>query len=128
MSALPENFTEQLQSMLGDPKTMEQVSALAKMLGNSGNQNNPQPPPLPQPAAPNLTGLRNLLGSDPQMLQTVGRLLPMLQASQQEDNATRFLHSLRPMLSAERQQRLDNAEKLLRLFRLLPLLRGQGIF
>ena len=61
------------------------------------------------------------------MLQTVMKLAPLLSSLNQEDDSTRFLHALRPMLSNERQTKLDQASKILQLMRMLPLLRSQGI-
>ena len=67
------------------------------------------------------------LGLDGDMLQTVMKLAPLLSSLNQEDDSTRFLHALRPMLSNERQTKLDQASKILQLMRMLPLLRSQGI-
>ena len=45
-----------------------------------------------------------------------------------DDDDTRLLQALRPYLHGEREQRLDEAVKLLRLSHLLPLLQTQGLF
>ena len=123
---------------------MEQVSALAGMLG-SGQQEQP-PQPSPQNGG-NSTGLSNLgdlgalaglLGNqqksqsqqqagNSEMMQTVLQVMPLLNAFQQEDATTRLLMSLRPLLSRERQKKLDEAAKLLKVFRLLPMLKSRGI-
>lgn len=55
------------------------------------------------------------------------RLLPLVGSLNQDDNDTRLLQALRPYLHGEREQRLDEAVKLLRLSHLLPLLQAQGI-
>ena len=46
----------------------------------------------------------------------------------QDDDRTRLLLSLKPHLSQERQQRVDQAVKLLKLITLLPLIRESGLF
>ncbi|MDU7338939.1 MAG: hypothetical protein E7L17_12580 [Clostridium sp.] len=66
-------------------------------------------------------------GLDGDILQTVTKILPLLSAFRQEDNNTRLLHALRPLLGAERQKKADEAIKILSMLRLLPILRGQGI-
>lgn len=66
-------------------------------------------------------------GLDGDILQTVTKILPLLTAFRQEDNNTRLLHALRPLLGAERQKKADEAIKILSMLRLLPILRGQGI-
>ena len=44
----------------------------------------------------------------------------------QEDDATRLLRALRPLLSPARQKKIDEAVKILQLMRLMPLLQGMG--
>lgn len=66
-------------------------------------------------------------GLDGDTLQTISKILPLLSTFRQEDNNTRLLHALRPLLGAERQKKLDEAVKMLSMLRLLPVLRGQGI-
>ena len=56
------------------------------------------------------------------------RLLPLLGSLNKDDDDTRLLQALRPYLHGEREQRLDEAVKLLRLSHLLPLLQTQGLF
>jgi hypothetical protein len=65
---------------------------------------------------------------DGDMLQMVMKFAPLLTSFRQEDDNTRLLRALRPLLCEERQKKLDEATKLLQLIRLLPLLKGSGIF
>ena len=46
----------------------------------------------------------------------------------QEDDSTRLLYALRPLLGAERQKKVDEALKILQMMRLLPLLKESGVF
>ena len=55
------------------------------------------------------------------------RLLPLLSGMGQDNEDTRLLQALRPYLHGPREQRLDEAVRLLRLAKLLPLLQEQGI-
>lgn len=66
-------------------------------------------------------------GLDGETLKTVSRILPLLTTFRQEDNNTRLLYALRPLLGPERQKKLDEAVKMLSMLRLLPVLREQGI-
>ena len=56
------------------------------------------------------------------------KIAPLLSTIRQEDKNTRLLRALRPMLGQERQRKLDEAEKMLQMLRILPLLKGTGIF
>ncbi len=60
-------------------------------------------------------------------LQLVTRLAPMLSAVRQEDDSTRLLRALRPLLGEERQKKLDEAIRILQMMRMLPLLRQSGL-
>ena len=75
-----------------------------------------------KPAASGLTGgdaKKPWLNADTaKMLQTVAGKLG------QEDERTRFLAALKPLLSAQRQQRAEEAMRFLRLMDALPLLKG----
>ena len=61
------------------------------------------------------------------MLNTVMKIAPLLGRINQEDDNTRLLHALRPLLKSERQKKLDEAIKIMRMLKFLPLLKEQGI-
>ena len=97
----------QLGAILNDPQSMERIRSLAASLGLGDSPPAPAPPapaPAPAPAVP-------LQGMDPNLLQTVSRLM----------------HALRPLLSPARQRKIDEAVRILQLMRLLPQLKQSGI-
>ena len=55
------------------------------------------------------------------------KIAPLLGSINQEDDNTRLLHALRPLLKNERQKKLDEAIKIMRMLKFLPLLKEQGI-
>lgn len=94
-------------------------SALLGLLGAA-----PQAPANPgNPPAGNVLG-----GISPEMLQMASRIAPLLSQVNREDDSTRLLRALRPLLSPYRQQKLDEAVKILHMMRLLPLLKDSGMF
>lgn len=125
---------DKINALLSDPDSMAKIMQLAQSLsGGSGSpepQQAPQgqwsppqpPPPQTAPAAFSagsggggdplsaLTG-----GLDPQMLM---RLLPLVQelGSGQDTNARRLVYALRPYLKPERQDKVERALQLARLF------------
>lgn len=134
MAAVAE-FDEKLNSILGNPDAMAQIMQLAQSL-SGGNQAveapppaQPSPPPAPAftppprqapvpppPAGPEL--LSSLAGGlDPKM---ISRLVPLLQelGGQQDSNARALLYALRPYLKPERQEKVERALQLARLFHL----------
>ena len=109
----------QLGAILNDPQSMERIRSLAASLGLGDSPPAPAPP-APAPAVP-------LQGMDPNLLQTVSRLMPLFSRLKQEDDSTRLLHALRPLLSPARQKKIDEAVRILQLMRLLPQLKQSGI-
>ena len=115
-------FDEQLNNILSNPNAMSQIMQLAQSL--SGAQERPTAPPPPQAPPPqakqssppdllsSLTG-----GIDPKLM---ARLLPLIQelGSQQDSNARALLYALRPYLKEERQEKVERALQLARLFHL----------
>ena len=62
------------------------------------------------------------------MLGSMMKLAPLLSSVSREDDSTRLLRALRPLLSDSRRRRVDEALKILQMMRMLPLLKESGIF
>ena len=124
-------FDEKLNSILSNPDAMAQIMQLAQSLsGDSQGPAIPQPPPTPAPpqqppprppAQPPQNGgdlLSSLAGGmDPTLLM---KLMPLIQelGSQSDSNARQLLYALRPYLKPERQEKVERALQLARLFHL----------
>lgn len=110
------DLQDKLNQILQNPEAMKQVQSLGAQLGLTGEQK--QPPE---------NNLMSVLGGD-DTIGTIAKFAPLLSSLNNSDDTTRLLDSLRPFLSHERQEKLDKAEKMLKLFRLMPLLRENGLF
>ena len=133
-------FDDKLNSILSNPDAMSMVMQLAQSLGGGGQpaaSSPPQPnapgpqqtssrgsPPPQAPPPPPMGGggdlLSSLLGGgglDPGLLS---RLLPLIQelGGQRESNARNLLYALRPYLRSDRQEKVERALQLARLFHL----------
>ena len=124
-------FDEKLNSILANPDAMAQIMQLAQSL--SGDSQGPAVPhPLPTPAPPQQPPLQppaqppqwgaDLLsslagGMDPTLLM---KLMPLIQelGSQSDSTARQLLYALRPYLKPERQEKVERALQLARLFHL----------
>lgn len=134
---------EQLQTILGDPQAMSQITAIARAL-TGGKPESPDPPaqaptpqcqepdyvptdtPVPSEAAdqaPDLSALLGALGAgglpdiDPRLIQIALRVYG--EYSAQDDEKAALLASLKPFLRPERQEKLEKAEKIARLSRVI---------
>ena len=109
-------FDDKLNSILSNPDAMAQILQLAQSL-SGGTEPSPQASP-PPPASPPAGGdpLFALGGGlDPKLLM---RLLPLVQelGSSRDSNARQLLYALRPYLKEERQETIERALQLARLF------------
>lgn len=125
------DLTSQINQVLSNPEMLEQIKALSGLLGqssapqgvpkefsnsDSSNVNVPQP----KPQSP-----LDLLGADG--LQTAMRFMPILSELKKDDETTQLLRAIKPFLSPPRQDKLEEAVRLLRIIRILPLLKNQGL-
>lgn len=121
-------FDDKLNSILSNPDAMSQIMQLAQSLsgpGPGGESPPPQSPPPQQTAAPPPMGGGDLFSSlsslaggvDPKLLS---RLLPLIQelGGQRDSNARALLYALRPYLKEEKQDKVERALQLARLFHL----------
>ena len=125
-------FDDKLNSLLSNPEAMAQIMQMAQSLSGGQAQQVPQappqqpsppppPPPVQQAASPGgnplavLSGLTG--GMDTAMLT---KLLPLIQelGSQNDSNARQLLYALRPYLKPDRQEKIERALQLARLFHL----------
>ena len=121
-------FEDQLNSLLSNPDAMAQIMQLAQSLGGSSpppaGSPPPEPPPAPISPAPSSSGssvgggdlLSSLTGGiDPALMM---KLLPLVQelGGQRDSNARQLLYALRPYLKPERQEKVERALQLARLF------------
>lgn len=125
-----DELNDKITRLLSDPSSMAKIQSMMAALGGGDSPaptelTPPPPPPAPTPSsAPppslSLDGLPDL--------SMLTKLAPLMGAFSKEDDDTRLLQALRPYLHGEREQRLDDTMKMLRLTKLLPLLQEQGIF
>ena len=114
-------FEEKLNNILSNPEAMSQIMQLAQSLGGGGEPPPSAPPPQPSAQPPPGGGgdlLSSLAGGlDPKW---ISRLLPLLQelGGQRDSNARNLLYALRPYLKSERQDKIERALQLARLFHL----------
>lgn len=139
------DLNDTLQSVLSDPDAMSKIMELGKSLGLTGSpaQNNANPVNTQSTPVPDLSALGGILsGSMPQanptqelgggnlnpgMMSLIAKFMPMLNLVNKEDEATVLLRSLKPFLSDGKRHRLEEAEKMLRIMRILPMIKSAGL-
>ncbi len=111
---MADDLGEKLNAFLSSPDAMEKLQGAMAAFGISP-ETPPEKKPSPPPADDNLGDLSGLL-----------KLAPLLSSLGQEDQNTVLLNALRPYLHGEREKRLDDSMKMMKLLKLLPLLQQKG--
>ena len=118
-----DDLAGKLTELLNDPQTMEKIKGLSGLLGQSSSEA-AQPS---HPAAPQQPAVSDTSAFPADMMQTMLKLAPLVSTLKQEDDSTRLLHALRPLLGEKRQKRLDESVRMMQMMRILPLLKSSGI-
>ncbi len=96
-----------INQILSNPEAMKQVQSLGEQLGLS----KPQPKPEPKPEG----------------LGALTQLAPLMSSFSADDEVSRLFEALRPFLGEEKRRRLDQAARLMRLIKVIPLIKDSGL-
>ena len=107
-------FDDKLNALLPTPDAMPQIMQLATSL--PGDPDTPSAPAAPDPPPPRSSG--SVLSSLSGGTELLGKLLPLVQEMGRDSNARRLLYALRPYLKEERQEKIERALQLARLFQI----------
>lgn len=116
-----DNISELLGSVLSNPDSMEKIRETARQLGldtSDGTDNKHEP-------AKNT----DRSGADPlsALIPAAGKLTPLLGKLNEEDDMTRLLHALKPYLSGARLKRAEEADRIISVMRIIPLLKNPHV-
>lgn len=120
-----EDLTEKLNSLLGDPEIMDKIQNLSGLFGSSENDKNNS---AKKETDENPKDKSDDFGFSPDMIGTLFKIMPLISSLGKDDKYTKFLKSLKPLLSEERQKKLGNSAKILKLMQIIPLIKDQGLF
>ena len=120
---------DRINSILGDPAQMEQITNLAKSLMGGDGASAPQGG-MPGGEAPGGIGelAKGLMGGedlgiDPNMLMKISRLISAGNAQGSDKRA--LLEAMKPYLSEKRRTKMDRAIKMARLAKMAQLAMGE---
>lgn len=118
-----DDLTGKLMEMLNNPENIEKLKGLTGLLVNNNNDSKKE-----EKAQHEDTEKKEELGLPAETIGTVMKLMPILSSMNKDDEKTKFLVALRPLLSDDRKKKLDESVKILQMVKVLPLLKNQGIF
>ena len=111
-----ENLNDLLGSVLNDPASMEKLRETARQLGldtSEGSSASEEHGAISQRSSEGFAGL----------MPAINKLAPLLGKLNEEDDMTRLIHALRPYLSGARLKRAEEADRIVSIMRVIPLLR-----
>lgn len=109
-----DDITGKISQLLSDPQAMEQIMSLTNLLA----------PGSEEPQKQQKESVASVLPSLPDdTMKTVMKIMPLLSNIRKDDDTTRLLKALRPFLCEERRKKLDEAEKILQLIKILPVIK-----
>ena len=117
-----DELTDKITQLLSDPAGMDMVKSLAGSLLSGGGSNSQSGENKP---AVNSGG--NDMGLNPQQMATIMKVITALKSNDENDEQIRLIMALKPHLSPERQKKADNAAKMLKIARLLPMIKSSGL-
>ena len=113
-----DNMNEMLNSVLGDPESLQQIKELADLLNSETGGGTETEPPA-QKSSEDSSG-----GFDPAMLMG---LMGAVSAAGSDDKNRALILALKPYLSSERQAKADKAVKLLKMYAVFSELKKSGM-
>ncbi len=131
-----EDLTAKVQEILGSEEGMKQLQDMAKMLGLTGEEENHNAPTANSglDLSTLLSGLTggapaagNNAGNLPISPADLAKLGTLFHSAQEETPGAALLRALRPLLRENRQKRVDEALRIMRLLSLWPVLQQSGL-
>ena len=123
-----DDLADKLMELLSNKENLENIKSLSSLINASVENSTAKSEEVVENStkAPAEESSGETLPID--TIQTVMKLMPVLSSINKEDDNTRLLTALRPHLSSKRQAKLDESMKMIQVFKVLPMLKSQGIF
>ena len=113
-----DDLASKLTEFMSNSGNLESLKGLSGLFEKKDQLTGEVPKPPVQEQSP--------FGTD--MMQKAMKIIPLLSSTNKEDESTRFLLALKPLLSEKRRKRIDESIKMLHVIRLMPLLKSQELF
>ena len=114
-----DDLSGKIIELINNPKNLEKLKELSGLFDNINE--------IKEEKSSNTEQEPENFGFPAETMKIITKLLPLMTSFNKEDDTTRFLVALRPLLGEVRQKKLDEATKIMQIVKVLPLLKGQGI-
>lgn len=120
-----DDLGSKINEILSDPKALEQIQELSTMLMGSDTSEKPIQKAEENVKSNDMSLLSSL--SSPKAMSLITKVAPLLSDIGKEDDTSRLLSSLRPFLSDQRKEKLDEASKLIKIMKMLSMLKDTNL-
>lgn len=120
-----EDLAGKITELLGNPEIMNQIKQLSGFSGSCESENSKHSDHPPDTESECESESDDSCEFPAEMLQMFLKIGPLLSSFNKEDKYTRFLKALKPLLSKERQKKIDSSSKILQIIKILPLLKNK---
>ena len=120
-----EDLAGKIAELLNDPNIMKQIQSLSGIVGKDSEKKTIDNTEKKEDTSEKKESVFSNLS--PEILSSVMKLAPLMNSVNTKDKYTDLLRALRPLLGPPRQKKLDEASKILKLLKFLPILKQQGI-
>ncbi len=121
-----DDLAKKISDLLNSPEGMQKLQAAAASFGIGGNAASEEKNEPSVPAGASIPSSSSDFASGLGDMEMIQKLLPLLSNVKSDDKDTILLKALRPYLQDQRQQRLDETVKMMRLLKILPLIKDKG--
>lgn len=126
-----DNIGDLLSSVLSDPDAMSKLRDTAKQFGLDADaligETGASETSAVRQSEPAENSPQTGLGINTDMIAAIAKITPLLSKLNEEDDMTRLIHALRPYLSGDRRKKADEADKIMAVMRLIPLLKNTNL-
>lgn len=128
-----DNIGELINSVLSDPGAMEKLRETARqfgidadaLVGESGETGGESHSEVLETQSSDSNKNLNSTGDiNMDMISAMTKITPLLSKLREEDDMTRLIHALKPYLSGDRRKKADEADKIMAVMRIIPLLKN----
>lgn len=114
-----DDLSAKITELLNDPESLNKLKGLSGLLGQDFDKNQDDEKNKSESKKPDIPI---------DAMNTAMKLMPLLSSMNKDDDNTRFLMALRPLLSEERKKKLDQSIRMMKMMKLMPLLKNQELF
>lgn len=116
-----EDLTGKIMQIINNKDSLDKIKNLASIFSVSENNNSKHNHKSQDTVSP--------VDNIPiDTMSKIMKIMPLLSSVNKEDENAKFLKALKPHLKSKRQQKLDEAVKMMQVLKILPILKEQDIF